>query len=138
MNDYEIFEAIIDDKLTDELKERYKNNNGLKCYTYFSKQKPSLKEVNLDNLLNKLYFVGIDLGSDEDEQQIFDTTNSLGVSLTTAELLKNRIYVEHSYNLLKRTYKRIDKFYERNIDNYLGFIKLANSIMIINFLLNNL
>ncbi len=33
-------------------------------------------------------FVGIDLAHEEDEQQIFDTINSLGVRLTTAELLK--------------------------------------------------
>lgn len=34
-------------------------------------------------------FVRIDLDADEDEQQIFDTINSLGVNLTTSELLKN-------------------------------------------------
>ena len=37
-------------------------------------------------------FVRIDLSYDEDEQQIFDTINSLGVRLTTAELLKNYFY----------------------------------------------
>lgn len=37
-------------------------------------------------------FVGIDLGIEEDEQQIFDTINSLGVRLTTAELLKNYFF----------------------------------------------
>ena len=37
-------------------------------------------------------FVGIDLGVEEDEQQIFDTINSLGVRLTTAELLKNYFF----------------------------------------------
>ena len=30
----------------------------------------------------------MDLDADEDEQQIFDTINSLGVNLTTSELLK--------------------------------------------------
>ena len=54
------------------------------------------------------------------------------------ELLKQRFSVEHSYNHLKRRWKRIDKFYERCLDNYLGFITMANSIMIINFLLKNL
>ena len=37
-------------------------------------------------------FVRIDLTADEDEQQIFDTINSLGVSLTTSELLKNYFF----------------------------------------------
>lgn len=50
------------------------------------------------------------------------------------ELLTKRITVEHSYNSLKRSWKRIDRFYERHLDNYLGFIKLANSLMIVDFL----
>ena len=37
-------------------------------------------------------FVRIDLLADEDEQQIFDTINSLGVNLTTSELLKNYFF----------------------------------------------
>ena len=54
------------------------------------------------------------------------------------ELLKDRFKVEHSYNNFKRGWKRIDKFYERCIEHYLGFRIIANSIMIINFLLSNL
>lgn len=53
------------------------------------------------------------------------------------KLLKKRFCVEHSYNILKRGWKRIDKFYERQIDNYFTFIKIASSIQIINFLLNS-
>ena len=37
-------------------------------------------------------FVKIELSVDEDEQQIFDTINSLGVNLTTSELLKNYFF----------------------------------------------
>lgn len=37
-------------------------------------------------------FVRIDLNADEDEQQIFNTINSLGVNLTTSELLKNYFF----------------------------------------------
>ena len=37
-------------------------------------------------------FVGVDLSHEDDEQQIFDTINSLGVKLTTAELLKNYFF----------------------------------------------
>lgn len=105
-NDYEIFEAIIDDKITDDLKTKYKDNNVLRCYNYFIKQKDSLNGIDLDNLLNKLYFVGIDLGSEEDEQQIFDTINSLGVSLTTAELLKNELFKRNEEKLFNSTWKK--------------------------------
>ncbi len=43
-----------------------------------------------------LAFVGIDLSADEDEQVIFDTINSLGVNLTTGELLKNYVFSKDS------------------------------------------
>ena len=48
----------------------------------------------LDRNIIKQYvqFVCIDLLDGEDEQQVFDTINSLGVRLTTAELLKNYFY----------------------------------------------
>ena len=105
-NDYRIFEAIINDEISDELKEKYKNNNVLNCYTYFIEQKDLLKEVNINNLLDRLYFVGIDLGSEEDEQQIFDTINSLGVSLTTAELLKNELYKRSDEEFYVKTWKK--------------------------------
>ena len=105
-NDYKIFEAIVDDKLTDELKEKYKNNNVLNCYNYFIKQNDLLKEISINNLLDRLYFVGIDLGSEEDEQQIFDTINSLGVSLTTAELLKNELFKRSDEEFYEKTWKK--------------------------------
>jgi|TARA_Y100000310_G_scaffold336994_1_gene422941 uncharacterized protein with ParB-like and HNH nuclease domain len=105
-NDYKIFEAIINDKVSDELKEKYKNNNVLNCYNYFVKQRDLLKEIDINNILDRLYFVGIDLGSEEDEQQIFDTINSLGVSLTTAELLKNELYKRSDEKFYENTWKK--------------------------------
>ena len=49
-------------------------------------------EIKGQSVLNNLIFVGVDLASDEDEQQVFDTLNSLGVRLTAAELLKNYFF----------------------------------------------
>ena len=43
-------------------------------------------------IMTNTQFVKIDLDEDEDEQQIFDTINSLGVNLTTSELLKNYFF----------------------------------------------
>lgn len=58
----------------------------------------NIDESKLDNMtiLSNIQFVKIDLDSDEDEQQIFDTINSLGVDLTTAELLKNYFFNRES------------------------------------------
>jgi len=52
-------------------------------------------------------FVGIDLGIDEDEQQIFDTINSLSVRLTTAELLKNHFFGRNDLNSYDANWKQI-------------------------------
>jgi uncharacterized protein with ParB-like and HNH nuclease domain len=103
--DHEVFEAILNGRLTDDIAERNKDNSVLACHKYFAKKHNVLKQINLDHLLNKIYFVGIDLGKDEDEQQIFDTINSLGVSLSTAELLKNELFRREDENLYEKTWK---------------------------------
>lgn len=48
--------------------------------------------IDYQNLYKLMNFVVISLGNNEDEQQIFDTINSLGVKLTTGELLKNYLF----------------------------------------------
>ena len=58
-----------------------------RAYRYFNKHIDTEK-LNVSNILTNILFVGVDLNQDEDEQQIFDTINSLGVRLTTSELLK--------------------------------------------------
>ncbi len=71
-----------------------------RAYNYFLKGLNTNK-VNFDTICGYMMFVGIDLTADEDEQQIFDTINSLGVRLTTAELLKNYFFSRNdlaSYN----------------------------------------
>ncbi len=47
-----------------------------------------------NKILSRVNFVVIELKKEDDEQQIFDTINSLGVDLTTDELLKNYLYEE--------------------------------------------
>ena len=69
------------DKLTGE-------DSITRAYQYFCKN-INPEKIDFDVICDRLVFVGIDLNYDEDEQQIFDTINSLGVRLTTAELLKN-------------------------------------------------
>ena len=115
-NDKEIFEAIINDELNNDIKKKYKDNGNkvLKCYEYFE------KNINLGSgvrnwkvFLSSIYFVGIDLGEKEDAQQIFDTLNSLGVSLTTAELLKNLLFNYNSWDLYQKTWQKSFEVEER-------------------------
>lgn len=83
-----------------------KTNNISRAYTYF-KNNINVKKLNFQNILSNVMFVGIDLGIDEDEQQIFDTINSLGVRLTTAELLKNHFFDRDNSNSYDANWKQI-------------------------------
>ena len=79
------------------------------AYRYFVKNVDPEK-MDFETILNKILFVGIDLDQEDDEQQIFDTINSLGVVLSTAELLKNyffsrkdiKSYTEDWYNVFEK------------------------------------
>ncbi len=74
-----------------QLEELPGEDNITRAYRYFCKNiNPEI--IDFDVICDRLVFVGIDLNYDEDEQQIFDTINSLGVRLTTAELLKNYFF----------------------------------------------
>ncbi len=85
----------------DTPKEVVDQSNIVKAYDYFLKYLSARKKegVNLEALLNTINssvtFVVISLKNEDDEQQIFDTINSLGVPLTTGELLKNFLYEEN-------------------------------------------
>jgi len=91
-NDEDAFNHIVDLAKLEEIdnpSEAYSHIKG--AYNYF---KANLKPEDYDffKIISNVMFVGIDLNRDEDEQQIFDTINSLGVRLTTAELLKNYLF----------------------------------------------
>ncbi len=87
-NDIEAFDWVMN---LEELVDTDKEDNISRAYQYF-KDNIEDKSLNFQNILTNVMFVGIDLSENEDEQQIFDTINSLGVRLTTAELLKNHFF----------------------------------------------
>ncbi|MGR3302685.1 MAG: DUF262 domain-containing protein [Candidatus Scalindua sp.] len=87
-NDIEDFNQIVS---LDEEIDIDEESNIIKAYNYF-RDNIILEKFDFHKILSKIMFVVIDLGAEEDEQQIFDTINSLGVRLTTAELLKNYFF----------------------------------------------
>ncbi|MFZ1699593.1 MAG: DUF262 domain-containing HNH endonuclease family protein [Pyrinomonadaceae bacterium] len=68
----------------------------LLCYGYFKRKLKDFSDEQLDGLksiiLNNVPLISMLLSANDDEQEIFDTINSLGVRLTTGELLKNFIF----------------------------------------------
>ena len=105
-NDREYFEAIMLDKDLTILSNQ--EHKVLKCYNYFLLKLIEHTDEQLDNLktiiLNNVPIISMLLGANDDEQEIFDTINSLGVKLTTGELLKNYIFSESTIRPLFDTY----------------------------------
>lgn len=77
-----------------------------RAYNYFL-EKLDISRVSFKTICDYVTFVGLDLTADEDEQQIFDTINSLGVRLTTAELLKNYFFSRNDLTLYNTYWKDV-------------------------------
>ena len=90
-NDINAFEKVMETTQPEEIPNPMPSSRVIEAYNYFVK---NMDEAKLDimTIIMNTQFVQIDLDSNEDEQQIFDTLNSLGVNLTTSELLKNYFF----------------------------------------------
>lgn len=90
-NDIAAFEKVMAADKAEKLENPQPESRIIAAFNYFidnmDESKLKIKLIN-----SNTQFVRIDLDADEDEQQIFDTINSLGVSLTTSELLKNYFF----------------------------------------------
>jgi len=102
-NDLEAYTAIMN--LSGEADIERKDNIS-KAYAYFKKAL-NPEKVSFQAITNSILLVVIDLVAEEDEQQIFDTINSLGVKLTTAELLKNFFFGRNDLPDYERYWKDI-------------------------------
>ena len=76
------------------------------AYNYFLNNIDPEK-VDRNTIKSNVQFVCIDLTEGEDEQQIFDTINSLGVRLTTAELLKNYFFNRENEQAFKECWEDV-------------------------------
>ena len=90
-NDCEAFKLVTDQEEPIEVPNSTPPSAIITAYNYFLK-KADPNRINLNIIKQNVQFVCVDLAHGEDEQQVFDTINSLGVRLTTAELLKNYFY----------------------------------------------
>lgn len=64
----------------------------VQAFNYFVSHMQLSTLADYMSVISNAQFVQIDLGPADDAQQIFDSLNSLGVSLTTSELLKNYFF----------------------------------------------
>ena len=78
----------------------------IRAYNYFL-QNIDPEKIDRNTIKSNVQFVCIDLTEGEDEQQIFDTINSLGVRLTTAELLKNYFFNRENEQAFKKCWEDV-------------------------------
>jgi uncharacterized protein with ParB-like and HNH nuclease domain len=95
-NDKEYFECLLLDGDRSKLKKS--DHKILKAYDFFESKLKTFDDEKRDQLKNivqnSVPVISMLLAKDDDEQEIFDTINSLGVRLTTGELLKNFVFQE--------------------------------------------
>lgn len=89
-------------------------SNIIKAFNYFYENiKP--EKYDIDAILAHIVFIAIELQENDDEQAIFDTINSLGVRLTTAELLKTIF----SQSILAKNTKNFGDLYSKGAMRFL-------------------
>ncbi len=96
-NDIDAFEAVMEASDAKELPNPAPGSRVIEAYNYFVKN-IDVSKLDIMTIIMNTQFVRIDLDANEDEQQIFDTINSLGVNLTTSELLKNYFFNRETIN----------------------------------------
>ena len=90
LNDKEAFDKIAN--LTQDVELDGENKSNLiKAYNYF-RNNVDVSKINHLHIQARLWFIAIYLEANENEHKIFDTINSLGMSLNTEELLKNHLF----------------------------------------------
>ncbi len=106
-NDIKAFEKVMAVNEAQRLDNPEPTSRIIDAFNYFVDNiNPSALDIMAIN--TNTQFVRIDLLADEDEQQIFDTINSLGVNLTTSELLKNYLFSRE--NIAEYEYRWADVF----------------------------
>ena len=90
-NDIEAFEQTMSMTEPKCLNNPAPGSRIIEAFNFFV-EKLDASKLDVLRIRTNTQFVRIDLDADEDEQQIFDTINSLGVNLTTSELLKNYFF----------------------------------------------
>lgn len=103
MFDRTIFDEII---AQEDLSPINSESRLAEAYKYFI-ENVDMDKLNLDTILAHISFVGIDLNNEDDEQVIFDTINSIGVTLTTGELLKNYLFSQETIHIYLSKWKPV-------------------------------
>ena len=120
----EFDEIVVEDptkKVTSKDKaNKKKYNKVLQCFKYFSEKLKDIEPEKRKDLFKRLLdkenkiLVIIDLLDGEEEQEIFDTINSAGVRLSSADIIKNALF-QKALDLFDNA--EVDALYKKNWEN---------------------
>lgn len=133
VNDISAFEKVLNIEYINDLQSP--TNQIEECYCYF-RDNMDINRLNYGDLLKNITFVGVDLDEHENEQQIFDTINSLGVRLTTADLLKNLLFSSGEIDLYQEHWKNVFEKDEEVVKYWNTVVGRDNKTLIDVFLLS--
>lgn len=105
-NDAKAFELVMKQEKAEVISNFEPESQIISAYNFFVKQIKADK-LNVNVINQKIQFVYIELDENEDEQQVFDTINSLGVRLTTSELLKNYFFQRNNVDEYEKSWAAI-------------------------------
>ena len=130
--DRKYFQKVINNEISKEeydavtienpaTKTHSKHNKILQCFKYFSEKLTNISEETRLELFNRLLdqenkiLVIIDLSEKEDEQAIFDTINSAGLRLSSADIIKNALF-QKALNLFDSE-EEVETLYKEKWEN---------------------
>ena len=99
--DHDDFLAVMSKKDLEPFQEDKDTSQILLAFNFFAKEMIA-EEYDWQAICQYSLFVNISLLENEDEQQVFDTINTPGVSLSTAELLKNYLFRKDNTDAFER------------------------------------
>lgn len=121
--DKEAYEKVMAEKL--DISNLKKGSSKIEdCYLFFNEYFKSLSKDDLKRITDKFmttskYIIIIKLGEEDDEQEIFDTVNSLGKRLTNSDIVKNYLYQKmksfagQNQSLVEKVLSHYKKYWEK-------------------------
>ena len=106
-NDSEAFKCVMDQTNAVPITDGRSSSPIVQAFNYFASHLQMSTLNDYMTVISNVQFVRIDLGPTDDEQQIFDSLNSLGVRLTTSELLKNYFFSRNNITAYQNIWESV-------------------------------
>lgn len=106
-NDRPAFEKVMGMTAPVSITDDFSKSRVVQAFNYFASHLQMSTLNDYMTVISNVQFVRIDLGPTDDEQQIFDSLNSLGVRLTTSELLKNYFFSRNNITAYQNIWESV-------------------------------